>query len=202
MAMRQSMGRQRRGHRAGLGGRLRDLLPDLVDLPDELQVANSTPSRIPPKFLFFNWTLENYVEVQNRSNYLLFAYNSIVLSIGANVVGLLIAVPAAWSMAFAPTTKPDRAADPQAVSRHARRHRRRGSAAMGARRRRRELGGLRADRRDRDHSRHLLDHDAPHPGHPDVDAFDQNDAGRRRPGADLSVVPRPAVCSTPGSASG
>jgi sorbitol/mannitol transport system permease protein len=63
----------------------------------------------PPKFLFFHWTLENYVEVQDRSNYLLFAYNSIVLSIGANVIGLLIAVPAAWSMAFAPTVAPDRA---------------------------------------------------------------------------------------------
>jgi sorbitol/mannitol transport system permease protein len=57
---------------------------------------------MPPKFLFFNWTLENYVEVQQRSNYLKFAFNSIVLSIGANLVGLLIAVPAAWSMAFAP----------------------------------------------------------------------------------------------------
>src|SRR5215469_9762076 len=57
---------------------------------------------MPPKFLFFNWTLENYAEVQERSNYLKFAYNSIVLSIGANVVGLLISVPAAWSMAFAP----------------------------------------------------------------------------------------------------
>ena len=57
---------------------------------------------MPPKFLFFNWTLENYGEVQERSNYLHYAFNSIVLSIGANVVGLLIAVPAAWSMAFAP----------------------------------------------------------------------------------------------------
>ncbi len=63
----------------------------------------------PPKFLFFHWTLENYVEVQDRSNYLLFAYNSIVLSVGANVVGLIIAVPAAWSMAFAPIVAPDRA---------------------------------------------------------------------------------------------
>src|ERR1700686_1551197 len=60
---------------------------------------------MPPKFLFFNWTLENYFEVQERSNYLKFAYNSIVLSIGANVVGLLIAIPAAWSMAFAPTKR-------------------------------------------------------------------------------------------------
>ncbi len=57
---------------------------------------------MPPKFLFFNWTLENYFEVQARSNYLRFASNSIILSIGANLVGLLIAVPAAWSMAFAP----------------------------------------------------------------------------------------------------
>jgi sorbitol/mannitol transport system permease protein len=57
---------------------------------------------MPPKFLFFNWTLENYIEVQQRSNYLKFAFNSVVLSIGANLVGLLIAVPAAWSMAFAP----------------------------------------------------------------------------------------------------
>src|SRR5208282_2268120 len=57
---------------------------------------------MPPKFLFFNWTLENYFEVQSRSNYLRFAYNSIVLSIGANILGLIFAVPAAWSMAFAP----------------------------------------------------------------------------------------------------
>src|SRR5450631_2785124 len=57
---------------------------------------------MPPKFLFFNWTLENYVEVQSRSNYFKFAFNSIVLSIGANIFGLLVAVPAAWSMAFAP----------------------------------------------------------------------------------------------------
>jgi sorbitol/mannitol transport system permease protein len=57
---------------------------------------------MPPKFLFFNWTLENYVDILQRSNYLKFAFNSVVLSIGANLVGLLIAVPAAWSMAFAP----------------------------------------------------------------------------------------------------
>ena len=57
---------------------------------------------MPPKFLFFNWTLENYAEVQQRSNYLKFAFNSVVLSVGANLIGLLIAVPAAWSMAFAP----------------------------------------------------------------------------------------------------
>ncbi len=57
---------------------------------------------MPPKFLSFHWTLENYAEVQERSNYLKFAMNSIILSVGANVVGLIISVPAAWAMAFAP----------------------------------------------------------------------------------------------------
>ncbi|HLW90512.1 MAG TPA: carbohydrate ABC transporter permease [Roseiarcus sp.] len=60
---------------------------------------------IPPKFLFFQWTTENYVEVQARSDYLLHAFNSIILSVGANVVGLLFAIPAAWSMSFAPTKR-------------------------------------------------------------------------------------------------
>ncbi len=63
---------------------------------------------MPPKFLFFNWTLENYAEVQERSNYLKFAFNSVVLSIGANIIGLIIAVPAAWAMAFAPTVVTDK----------------------------------------------------------------------------------------------
>ena len=63
---------------------------------------------IPPKFVFFHWTLENYGVVQERSNYIAAATNSIVLSVGANVVGLLIAIPAAWSMAFAPTTVVDK----------------------------------------------------------------------------------------------
>jgi sorbitol/mannitol transport system permease protein len=60
---------------------------------------------LPPKFLFFHWTTENYAEVQSRSNYFAFAWNSIVLSVGANLVGLIVGVPAAWSMAFAPTKR-------------------------------------------------------------------------------------------------
>jgi sorbitol/mannitol transport system permease protein len=60
---------------------------------------------IPPKFLFFHWTTENYAEVQSRVDYFLHAYNSIVLSVGANVAGLILAIPAAWSMAFAPTKR-------------------------------------------------------------------------------------------------
>jgi sorbitol/mannitol transport system permease protein len=60
---------------------------------------------IPPKFLFFHWTTENYAEVQSRADYFLHAYNSIVLSIGANIAGLILAIPAAWSMAFAPSKR-------------------------------------------------------------------------------------------------
>ncbi len=57
---------------------------------------------IPPSFLAFDWTLENYGVVQKRSNYLQFVGNSILLSVGSTLVGLLFAIPAAWAMAFAP----------------------------------------------------------------------------------------------------
>ena len=56
----------------------------------------------PPLFLFFDWTTENYGIVQERSDYLKFAGNSILLSLGSTLVGLLFAIPAAWAMAFAP----------------------------------------------------------------------------------------------------
>ncbi|MAU21032.1 MAG: sugar ABC transporter permease [Martelella sp.] len=57
----------------------------------------------PPSFLFFQWTLENYVEVQARSNYFHHFWNSVAISLGSTVIGLLISVPAAWAMAFSPT---------------------------------------------------------------------------------------------------
>ena len=56
----------------------------------------------PPKFLFFHWTMENFGIVQERSDYLRYAANSIILSLGSTLVGLLFAIPAAWAMAFAP----------------------------------------------------------------------------------------------------
>jgi len=56
----------------------------------------------PPSFLFFNWTVENYGEVMERSNYFRHFWNSVVISVGSTLVGLAIAIPAAWSMAFAP----------------------------------------------------------------------------------------------------
>jgi polyol transport system permease protein len=56
----------------------------------------------PPKFLFFDWTVENFGIVQQRSNYLKFAGNSIILSLGSTLVGIAFGVPAAWAMAFSP----------------------------------------------------------------------------------------------------
>lgn len=59
----------------------------------------------PPVFLFFDWTLENYAVVQERSNYMRFLWNSIIIAGGSTILGLIIAVPAAWSMAFVPSKR-------------------------------------------------------------------------------------------------
>jgi len=59
---------------------------------------------VPPDRIFTP-TLENFVEVQRRSDYLLYAKNSLVTSVLSTVIGLLIAAPAAYSMAFFRTRK-------------------------------------------------------------------------------------------------
>ncbi len=59
----------------------------------------------PPVFLFFNWTLENYSIVQERSDYMRYLTNSIFIAGGATLLGIIIAVPAAWSMAFVPSKR-------------------------------------------------------------------------------------------------
>ncbi len=56
----------------------------------------------PPLFFGFDWTLENYATVQERSDYFRHFWNSVVISFGSTLLGLLIAIPAAWSMAFVP----------------------------------------------------------------------------------------------------
>ncbi len=60
---------------------------------------------IPPSFLLFHWTMENYATVQERSDYFHHAMNSIVIAGGSTLIALLIAIPAAWSMAFSPTKR-------------------------------------------------------------------------------------------------
>jgi len=59
----------------------------------------------PPLFLNFDWTLENYGVVMERSNYGRFLWNSILIAGGSTLLGLLVAVPAAWSMAFVPSRR-------------------------------------------------------------------------------------------------
>ena len=59
----------------------------------------------PPIFLFFDWTLENYAVVQERSDYVKFLWNSIIIAGGSTLLGTIIAVPAAWSMAFVPSRR-------------------------------------------------------------------------------------------------
>jgi len=56
----------------------------------------------PPSLFWFDWTLENYGVVNERSNYPLHFMNSVIISVGSTILGLIIAVPAAWSMAFVP----------------------------------------------------------------------------------------------------
>lgn len=72
----------------------------LTSFKTEAQAIND-----PPLFLFFDWTLENYAVVQERSDYMKFLTNSIIVAGGSTLLGIFIAVPAAWSMAFLPTKR-------------------------------------------------------------------------------------------------
>jgi polyol transport system permease protein len=59
--------------------------------------------KTPLEMLSSAWTLESYAVVQERSDYFKHFYNSVTISLGSTVLGLIIAVPAAWAMAFVPT---------------------------------------------------------------------------------------------------
>jgi sorbitol/mannitol transport system permease protein len=56
-------------------------------------------------FFSTGWTTQSYGVVQERSNYLQFAWNSVALSLGSTLFALIIAIPSAWAMAFAPGKK-------------------------------------------------------------------------------------------------
>ena len=51
------------------------------------------------------WTTENYGVVQERSDYGKHFFNSVIIAVGSTLLGLIIAVPAAWSMAFVPSRR-------------------------------------------------------------------------------------------------
>ncbi len=72
----------------------------LTSFKTEAQAIND-----PPIFFFFDWTLENYYAVQERSDYMKFLWNSIFIAGGSTLLGIIIAVPAAWSMAFVPSKR-------------------------------------------------------------------------------------------------
>ena len=72
----------------------------LTSFKTEAQAIND-----PPLFFLFDWTLENYAIVQERSDYMRFLWNSVIIAGGSTVLGILIAVPAAWSMAFVPSRR-------------------------------------------------------------------------------------------------
>ncbi|MBK1684687.1 carbohydrate ABC transporter permease [Rhodoferax fermentans] len=53
-----------------------------------------------PPLLLFTPTLENFTIVEERSDYLLYAQNSLITSVASTLLGLALAFPAAYSMAF------------------------------------------------------------------------------------------------------
>ena len=55
-----------------------------------------------PQAIFFSPPLENYAVVRERADYLHFAANSVVISLAATALAILIAVPGAYAMAFRP----------------------------------------------------------------------------------------------------
>ncbi len=58
--------------------------------------------RGPLEVLAAPWTTESFGAVQERSDYFKHFSNSVIISVGSTLLGLLIAVPAAWAMAFVP----------------------------------------------------------------------------------------------------
>ncbi|WP_377510764.1 carbohydrate ABC transporter permease [Octadecabacter sp. R77987] len=62
--------------------------------------------RAPLEVLFNSgWSVNGYLEVNARSDYFKFFMNSVIISVGSTFLGLVIAVPAAWSMAFVPAKR-------------------------------------------------------------------------------------------------
>lgn len=52
-----------------------------------------------------SFTLDSYRTVQSQNNYVRPFLNSVILSVGSTVLALIVAIPAAWAMAFSPTKR-------------------------------------------------------------------------------------------------
>ena len=60
--------------------------------------------RAPLEVIFSSgWTLDSFAIVQERPDYLKHFLNSVIISFGSTFLGLCLAIPAAWSMAFVPS---------------------------------------------------------------------------------------------------
>lgn len=66
----------------------------LTSFKTELQAIS-----VPP-LVFFSPTMENFHIVQERSDYMLYATNSLITSVASTLLGLALAFPAAYAMAF------------------------------------------------------------------------------------------------------
>jgi sorbitol/mannitol transport system permease protein len=71
----------------------------LTSFKTEVEAVATPPS------IFFEPTLENYRAVEERADYMKCALNSVVISVGATLLALLLGVTAAYSMAFFPTRR-------------------------------------------------------------------------------------------------
>ncbi|MFC3528113.1 carbohydrate ABC transporter permease [Paracoccus mangrovi] len=67
--------------------------------PERIAVAT------PPVFFDFDWTLKNYLDVERQRSYFSYFLNSVIISFGSTIIGIVIAIPAAWSMAFFPARR-------------------------------------------------------------------------------------------------
>ena len=52
--------------------------------------------KTPLEILNSAWTLESYMVVQERSDYFKHFFNSVVIAVGSTLLGILVAIPAAW----------------------------------------------------------------------------------------------------------
>ena len=61
--------------------------------------------KTPLEVLTSAWTIDSYAVVQDRSDYFKHFFNSVIVAVGSTLLGILVAVPAAWSMAFVPSKR-------------------------------------------------------------------------------------------------
>ena len=67
--------------------------------------SESDAYTLPQNMFTTPWTIENFAIVEDRSDYFRYVFNTSVIVILSTLLGLVFAIPAAWSMAFAPTSQ-------------------------------------------------------------------------------------------------